>query len=123
MAIGPLANEDGAPPVASLRTIKSDVVVGVDKQVADRLDEQEPGWRISGKYAVVLLSEGRKGVRSDLTASRSRSGFVCTLLVLSLRSKHDETKKFARFYAVFAPSTPLIMNMVASAFILSGHEP
>lgn len=62
MAIGPLANEDGAPPVASLRTIKSDVVVGVDKDVADRLDEQEPGWRISGKYAVVLLSEGRKGV-------------------------------------------------------------
>lgn len=62
MAIGPLASEDGAPPVASLRTIKSDVVVGVESEVAERLDKEEPGWRISGKYAVVLLSDGRKGL-------------------------------------------------------------
>lgn len=60
MAIGPLANDEGAPPVASLRTIKSDVVVGVDQATADRLDKEEPGWRISGKYAVVLLSDGHK---------------------------------------------------------------
>lgn len=66
MAIGPLASEDGAPPVASLRTIKSDVVVGVDNEVADRLDKEEPGWRISGKYAVVLLSDGRKDVPVNL---------------------------------------------------------
>ncbi|PWN42868.1 DUF89-domain-containing protein [Ceraceosorus guamensis] len=58
IAIGPLASEDGAPPVVSLRTVKSDVVVGVDEATAARLDKEEPGWRISGKYAVVLLSEG-----------------------------------------------------------------
>ncbi|PWZ01527.1 DUF89-domain-containing protein [Testicularia cyperi] len=61
MAIGPLASEDGAPPVASLRTIKSDVVVGVPGDVSDKLDSEEPGWRISGKYAVVLLSDGLPG--------------------------------------------------------------
>ncbi|KDN53628.1 DUF89-domain-containing protein [Tilletiaria anomala UBC 951] len=67
IAIGPLASEDGAPPVISLRTIKSDVVVGVDNAIAQRLDQEEPGWRISGKYAVVLMSEGRPGqpVRFD----------------------------------------------------------
>lgn len=60
-AIGPMAKEQGAPPVASLRTIKSDVVVGVPLDVSERLDKEEPGWRISGKYAVVLLSEGSPG--------------------------------------------------------------
>ena len=61
VAIGPLASEPGAPPVASLRTIKSDVVVGIPAGVGEKLDEDEPGWKISGKYAVVLLSEGRPG--------------------------------------------------------------
>ncbi|GAA6021492.1 hypothetical protein JCM10207_005777 [Rhodosporidiobolus poonsookiae] len=60
-AIGPLATAAGAPPVLSLRTVKSDVVVGVPQEVADRLDQEEAGWKISGKYAVVLLSPGRKG--------------------------------------------------------------
>lgn len=50
MAIGPLASEPGAPPVCSLRTIKSDVVVGIPGGVGERLDEEEPGWKISGKY-------------------------------------------------------------------------
>ncbi|WFD21654.1 hypothetical protein MEQU1_000309 [Malassezia equina] len=58
VAIGPLAKDAGAPPVASLRTIKSDVVVDVPLEVSERLDREEPGWRISGKYAVVLLSDG-----------------------------------------------------------------
>jgi len=61
VAIGPLAEEAGAPPVASLRTIKSDVVVGIDGATAERLDKEEPGWKISGKYAVVLFSSGRPG--------------------------------------------------------------
>lgn len=76
-----MANSSGAPVIASLRTIKSDVVVGLgDKgdETAERLDKEEPGWKISGKYvsivanlavsmiltglqAVVLLSEGRPG--------------------------------------------------------------
>ena len=52
-AIGPMGNKPGAPKICSLRTIKSDVVVGLggggdDK--AKKLDEEEPGWKISGKY-------------------------------------------------------------------------
>lgn len=78
IAIGPLASEPGCPPgessltypisllttvcvVLSLRTIKSDVVVGIPKEDGERLDRDEPGWKISGKYAVVLLSPGHKG--------------------------------------------------------------
>ncbi|KAG8936226.1 hypothetical protein FRC02_003926 [Tulasnella sp. 418] len=62
IAIGPMANFAGAPRVVSLRTIKSDVVVGLDSdETAERLDREEPGWKISGKYAVVLLSHGRPG--------------------------------------------------------------
>ena len=60
VAIGPLASEQGAPPVLSLRTIKSDVVVDVPLEVSERLDKAEPGWRISGKYAVVLLSDDER---------------------------------------------------------------
>jgi len=66
VAIGPLASEPGTPPVVSLRTIKSDVVVGIPGEDAQRLDETEPGWKISGKYAVVLLSEGHKGEKVQL---------------------------------------------------------
>ncbi|GAA6002715.1 damage-control phosphatase ARMT1 family protein [Rhodotorula paludigena] len=61
VAIGPLATEPGTPPIVSLRTVKSDVVCGIPAGKADQLDKDEPGWKISGKYAVVLLSEGRKG--------------------------------------------------------------
>ena len=79
-----MASSAGAPKVASLRTIKSDVVVGLGSdgdEIAEKLDKAEPGWKISGKYvsfrnlpyvplffrlltvlqAVVLLSEGRPG--------------------------------------------------------------
>jgi len=80
IAIGPMASAAGAPKVCSLRTIKSDVVVGLESdEMAEKLDKEEPGWKISGKYvslfvlivcpvvftrtskAVVLLSEGRPG--------------------------------------------------------------
>ncbi|KAF8971724.1 hypothetical protein BDZ97DRAFT_2070949 [Flammula alnicola] len=64
VAIGPMASSAGAPAIVSLRTIKSDVVVGLGVEgddIAENLDETEPGWKISGKYAVVLLSEGRPG--------------------------------------------------------------
>lgn len=81
VAIGPMGSASGAPVIVSLRTIKSDVVVGLGPdgdQIAENLDETEPGWKISGKYvsrysmyyvvyaerhleAVVLLSEGRPG--------------------------------------------------------------
>ena len=53
VAIGPMASKVGAPKICSLRTIKSDVVVGLGlcgDQIAERLDTEEPGWKISGKY-------------------------------------------------------------------------
>jgi hypothetical protein len=53
VAIGPMASTAGAPKVASLRTIKSDVVVGLGDDgdtIAEKLDDAEPGWKISGKY-------------------------------------------------------------------------
>lgn len=56
-AIGPMASAPGAPKVCSLRTIKSDVVVGLESnEIADKLDKDEPGWKISGKYVCYLLS-------------------------------------------------------------------
>ncbi|OCH89548.1 DUF89-domain-containing protein [Obba rivulosa] len=64
IAIGPMASAAGAPKICSLRTIKSDVVVGLGPngdELAERLDKEEEGWKISGKYAVVLVSEGRPG--------------------------------------------------------------
>ena len=57
-AIGPMASASGAPRVCSMRTIKSDVVVGLgDKgdDIAERLDKEEPGWKISGKYVSSLV--------------------------------------------------------------------
>ena len=53
VAIGPMANAAGAPRICSLRTIKSDVVVGLGDggdDIAEKLDQEEPGWKISGKY-------------------------------------------------------------------------
>ena len=43
---GPLA---GSFPLLSLRTNKADVVVGIDKAVAERLDESDKKWRVSGR--------------------------------------------------------------------------
>ncbi|KAH9948501.1 DUF89 domain-containing protein [Amylocystis lapponica] len=51
-ALGPLA---GAFPILSLRTNKADVVVGVEREVAERLDESGERWRFNGKYALVLF--------------------------------------------------------------------
>ena len=65
IAIGPLASQPGAPPVCSLRTIKSDVVVGIPSGVGEKLDEEEPGWKISGKY-VCLCSLIPMGLTDSL---------------------------------------------------------
>jgi hypothetical protein len=43
-------------PVAALRTLKSDVVVGLDPALAARLDAGEPGWRSAGTRALVQVS-------------------------------------------------------------------
>lgn len=51
-----MANSAGAPRVCSLRTIKSDVVVGFESNtLAEKLDKEEPGWKISGKYVSSFL--------------------------------------------------------------------
>ena len=57
IAIGPMASAAGAPRVCSLRTIKSDVVVGLGSggnALAEKLDEQEPGWKISAQSDSIL---------------------------------------------------------------------
>ena len=46
LATGPLAHDF---PILSLRTNKADVVVGVPKEVADKLDAQGEKWRVNGK--------------------------------------------------------------------------
>ncbi|KAI0632878.1 DUF89 domain-containing protein [Trametes polyzona] len=51
-AIGPIA---GTFPILSLRTNKADVIVGVDQEVADKLDKSGEQWRYNGKYAVVFF--------------------------------------------------------------------
>ncbi|KAJ6542625.1 hypothetical protein B0H19DRAFT_1171131 [Mycena capillaripes] len=50
-ALGPLA---GSFPLLSLRTNKADVVVGVEREVAERLDSEGPAkWRVDGRYALI----------------------------------------------------------------------
>ncbi|MFJ8042328.1 damage-control phosphatase ARMT1 family protein [Kitasatospora sp. NPDC096147] len=42
-------------PVAALRTVKSEVVTGIGAATTARLDAEEPGWRTSGRHAVVQV--------------------------------------------------------------------
>ena len=46
VAIGPLAQSF---PILSLRTNKADVVVAVEKEVAEHLDQNDPKWRVDGR--------------------------------------------------------------------------
>ncbi|KAF7980392.1 hypothetical protein HWV62_38190 [Athelia sp. TMB] len=48
--LSPLA---GSFPLLSLRTNKADVAVGINQDVADKLDERGEKWRVSGKYALI----------------------------------------------------------------------
>lgn len=43
--------------VAALRTLKSDVVVGLDRPVLDRLERSGRAWRTSGTHALVQVRE------------------------------------------------------------------
>jgi hypothetical protein len=52
----PLADVVQLPgPVAALRTLKSDVVVGLDPAVVARLDAASPAWRTEGSHALVQV--------------------------------------------------------------------
>lgn len=53
-----MASAAGAPRICSLRTIKSDVVVGLGDDgdlIAEKLDKEEPGWKISAKFVGLFL--------------------------------------------------------------------
>ncbi|MGW5456709.1 damage-control phosphatase ARMT1 family protein [Nocardia sp. NPDC003979] len=39
--------------VIALRTLKSDLAIGIDGSTSDRLESSDPAWRISGHYGVV----------------------------------------------------------------------
>ena len=47
---GPLR---GSFPILSLRTNKADVIVGVEKELAERLDRSGEKWRVGGKCVFV----------------------------------------------------------------------
>ncbi|MGH3614213.1 MAG: damage-control phosphatase ARMT1 family protein [Pseudonocardia sp.] len=47
-------------PWVALRTLKSEVVVGVDPDRLRRLDER-PGWRVSGSHAMIQSGSGQGG--------------------------------------------------------------
>ncbi|KAG6889866.1 hypothetical protein C0992_003762 [Termitomyces sp. T32_za158] len=55
-AIGPLA---GSFPLLSLRTNKADVVVGIEKEIAEALDSNDEKWRVDGS----LLGTYRGGYK------------------------------------------------------------
>ncbi|KAF7430965.1 hypothetical protein PC9H_006680 [Pleurotus ostreatus] len=59
-AVGPLA---GSFPLLSLRTNKADVVVGVDKDIAQRLDQSDEKWRVNGRCVSFLPNEGNAKLR------------------------------------------------------------
>uniref|UniRef100_A0A0B7AYW8 Sugar phosphate phosphatase n=1 Tax=Arion vulgaris TaxID=1028688 RepID=A0A0B7AYW8_9EUPU len=45
-------------PLCSLRTLKSDVVVGLKLGQAKEVTEKDPNWMINGEWAVLCVSEG-----------------------------------------------------------------
>ena len=55
-ATGPLA---GSFPILSLRTNKADVIVAVEKDVAEKLDKSGEKWRYNGKYVCHTSSVDR----------------------------------------------------------------
>jgi hypothetical protein len=40
-------------PLAALRAAKSDVVVGVRRELVERLDATEPDWRLNGRHSLI----------------------------------------------------------------------
>lgn len=45
----------GLPPVALLRTMKSDVTWGISRKTATELDAEDPDWRINGRRGLIQL--------------------------------------------------------------------
>ncbi|KAG6841398.1 hypothetical protein C0991_011562 [Blastosporella zonata] len=82
--LGPLA---GSFPLLSLRTNKADVVVGVDKETAERLDASSEKWRVDGRRTIPSVARVKylsgSVMRQELTA--------LPLLLLVLTALYDET--------------------------------
>ncbi|MEU4345234.1 ARMT1-like domain-containing protein [Nocardia sp. NPDC023852] len=43
-------------PVTALRTLKSDVIVGLTPAHVEQLDSTRPAWRTNGEYTVIQSS-------------------------------------------------------------------
>ena len=43
--------------LCSLRTLKADVVVGLEAGVAERLNDEDKDWMVTGKYAVIQFND------------------------------------------------------------------
>ena len=80
-ATGPLA---GSFPILSLRTNKADVIVAVEKDVAEKLDKSGEKWRYNGKY-VRHISPVDRGRTPLLTVLQICIGVVPTSDGLDLR--------------------------------------
>lgn len=48
-----LGDLKGKFPMVSLRTCKADVVVGLKPGQAEEMDDQDPKWRVNGKWALI----------------------------------------------------------------------
>ena len=40
-------------PLITLRTMKSDCVIGIDKEIVDKVEKEDPQWRNNGKRGVI----------------------------------------------------------------------
>jgi hypothetical protein len=85
---GPLA---GAFPLLSLRTNKADVVTGIEKETAVRLDASGEKWRVDGRCVDSLMLFITADFRPDYVAMLlyllstlrlHRAVFICRLLSL-----------------------------------------
>ena len=88
-----------------MRTVKSDVVVGLGEngcEIADSLDKEEPGWKISGKYvstsnvpAIDAVSSSRDPAAVRLSFSSLKAdrvnlfNFDCLVLSVVVFRCHD----------------------------------
>ena len=60
--------------MCSMRTIKSDVVVGLGEngdRIAEKLDREEEGWKISGKYVSPHTCRWLMSILADTTYDMS----------------------------------------------------
>jgi hypothetical protein len=107
------APQERAEKSVRLRTIKSDVVVGLESdELAERLDKEEPGWKISGKfvsslilifYSMVFIADFL-GCRPSFRGSARGESSVCVETI------------FYFLRCVIGPSRPLFIRRRNSFF-------